>query len=183
MDEYLIDLADNRIATIDFFRQYMAGFLISKRERAMSLCGSDYVRENTTQPPDPDNRDLMCIMFGTTRSIQMERNNTRPYNLFIPVADLAMNYLSTATSRYPLCNDISIDNQTLHFFTENTRTNLSTYNEAFTVDGTVRESTESYLINLILPRETLPGRQHAQFGNSEITGATIYYNNQVTDIY
>ena len=219
MDQHLLDLADNQIDTIEFFRRYNAGFLISRHESAMSLCGSNYVRGvNDTMA---DTEDLMCMMFGTTPLVRAERffndslyritdtiinidlnciadhDQTPYYNTVVgcTIRDLTTEYLDRP--KYPECNEISLDIERilerdpddddnefryvidrLRLVVENETTNLSLYNGTiFRVDGAVRESAILYTV----PNgyNSTFGRQYAEFPNSDITGATIYYNNQV----
>ena len=61
VDDYLIDLSDNQIDTTDFFRQYMAGFLISTRETALTVCRSDDTNFVN---------DAMCQMIQATKTVQ-----------------------------------------------------------------------------------------------------------------
>ena len=74
MDEYLMDFADNQIDTSDFYRRYMAGFMISKREHLVSHCGSNYTRNfNMTLPTffgSLDTKDMMCLMLGFTPIVE-----------------------------------------------------------------------------------------------------------------
>ena len=207
MDEHLISTAD-RTDTIEFFRSYMAGFLISKRERAMSLCGLDYVRGDDENIPDTE--DLMCMMYGATTLVRTEEffyNSMYRLNATddiyvgnclineIPlhrtvvdctISDLAMNYMNG--SQYPDCNDIG--------FEINKRLN-STSNTYYadlldaTTDITMElEDDDQFQVDGAV-RESVAfhavpqeyngtfGRRHFDFANSEIAGVTIYYNNQV----
>ena len=196
MDEHLIRTAD-QADTVEFFRSYMAGFLISKRERAMSLCGSDYVRGND------DNitytKDLMCMMYRATPSVQTEEffyNSTYRLNPTVDIYDesclfnemplhrtvvnctisnLTINY--TSESQYPNCSDIGFEIDSLNFTIENTTTDITMEDDQFQVDGAVRESVAFHAV----PHgyNSTFGRRHFDFANSEITGVTIYYNNQV----
>ena len=221
MDEHLLDVADNQIDTIEFFRRYTAGFLISRHESAISLCGSDYVRGVDDELADTE--DLMCVMFGTTPLVQNETffsntsyrinstinvttadgnstdngcvENGKPYYTTVvncTIQNLTANYLGA--SQYPQCNDTSLKIErnletvpngtsryvvrTLQFDIENETTDLSMYNDSiFRVDGAVKQWA---LLSKVPNTSNITfGRQYAVFPNSDITGATIYYNNQV----
>ena len=205
IDEHLLDIADNRIDTVEFFRRYTAGFLISRRESAMSLCGSDYVRGVDNQTADTT--DLICAMFRTTPLVRTERffsNSVYRFNSTVndasctggsgipfystvvecTIENLTREYLGRA--RYPECNNISLEISRnlenvvnpLRFVIEDSTTDLSIYNGTiFRVDGVIRETALSY--SAPAGFNSTFGRRHAEFSNSDITGATIYYNNQV----
>ena len=209
MDEHLISTAD-QADTVEFFRSYMAGFLISKRERAMSLCGSDYVRGDDDNIPDTE--DLMCMMYGATTSVRTEEffyNSTYRLNATVDIyggsclfnemplhrtvvncaiSALAIDYMNG--SQYPDCNDIGFEinkrlNSTsntyyvdsLDFTIEDATTDITMEDDQFQVDGAVRESVAFHAVPRGYPSTF--GRRHFDFANSEITGVTIYYNNQV----
>ena len=74
VDEYLIDFADNRIDTSDFYRRYMAGFVVSTRENLLTHCGTNYTRSVNTSSSaffaSLDTKDLMCLMLGLTPIVE-----------------------------------------------------------------------------------------------------------------
>ena len=74
VDEYLIDFADNRIETSDFYRRYMAGFVVSTRENLLTHCGTNYTRSVNTSSSafyaSLDTKDLMCLMLGFTPIVE-----------------------------------------------------------------------------------------------------------------
>ena len=214
MDEYLMRLSesDEVDSTVDFFRKYMAGFLISTHETSTSVCGSDYVRDMDDESADTG--DLICTMFRTTPVAREQDyfrdtvyrtsttvNNTatnctisgRPsYQAVVgcTVGNLIDEYPTVTGSRYPECTNVTFQNEinpidndnsvinTLRFVTENVTTDISQDVEGvFQVDGAIRE---------VVSADAQPsgsnatlGRRYAGFGNSEIRGATVYYNNQV----
>ena len=71
VDEELIRLADRVFDTSDFFRRYMAGFVISTRENVVSHCGTDYVR-NVNDFGKLDTKDLMCMMLGFSPIVESD---------------------------------------------------------------------------------------------------------------
>ena len=214
MDEYLISLSESDEVdnTVDFFRKYMAGFLISTHETSMSVCGSDYVRDMDDEL-SADTGDLLCTMFGTTPVAREEdyfrdtvnRASTTVNNTatncaidgppsYQAVVDCTVNnlineYPAMNGSRYPECTNVNFQIErnpiadsvinTLRFVTENVTTNISRDVEGvFQVDGAIREVASA---NARPSGSTATlGRRYAGFGNSEIRGATVYYNNQVT---
>lgn len=206
MDEFLIGLteSDEVDSVIDFFRKYMAGFLISKHETSTSVCETDY--ERGVNDNMADTGDLLCMMYGTTESVRTEDFFTGPvyrepffatppvnctsvfrYESAVSCAFDGLNEMYLNRPSYPDCNDISFDidntvNGTIiRFMIDNNTTDISTYNStingAFQVDGAVREIVSSFAQNSTF------GRRHATFdNNADITGATVYYNNQVCSI-
>ena len=198
MDEHLISTAD-REDTVEFFRSYMAGFLISRRERAMSLCGTNYVRGEDDSMADT--RDLMCMMYGATSQVQMERFFTDtqyrlntivdgdcPLPLYSRVINCTISALVSDYmngSPYPDCNDIGFNitsngnyTETFEFTIEDATTDITMEDDVFQVDGAVREAAGLHAV----PQGHLStfGRRYFDFADSDITGVTIYYNNQVT---
>ena len=211
MDEHLLNVADNGdLDTVEFFRRYTAGFLISRHESATSLCGSDYMRGVDDEIPDTE--DVMCAMFGTTPLVRTERfftdsvyrinstvNVTNAnggtcigedgipyYSTVVGCTIQSLNESYLGASRYPVCNSISLEIErnsdddivvrTSVIGSETT--NLSMYNDSiFRVDGAVKQW--ALLSTVPNGSNSTFGRQYTKFPNSDITGATIYYNNQV----
>lgn len=73
MDEHLLNIVeDGQVdSTVEFFRQYMAGFMISRHETSTSVCGSNYER-GTTDNGTADTSDLLCMMYGATQTVRGE---------------------------------------------------------------------------------------------------------------
>ena len=207
MDEHLLIVAEDQVdSTVEFFRKYMAGFLISTHETSASVCGSDYERsqENATA----DTGDLLCMMFGATNTVREDRFFTNamerqtnatalPLNCTVPIDNNSsrivpyfralncsfsnLNEQYENASRYPDCNDVMFINDTtsISFMLNSTTTNLTHATNGFQVDGGVRDRVSNYSV----PNGASAfGRRHAEIGSSEILGATIFYNNQVITI-
>jgi len=206
VDDYLITLSDRRIDTIDFFRRYMAGFVISKHENSLSVCRTDD-RVNST---DADANDAMCMMIGATPIVDNDPTftdtlirqryiNTSQCTIDgsqvtrmihgIPILtygdavgcvyrDLSVDYVfESGSNRYPDCNNIGFNNQSFSFTIDSsTTTDVSTMTDSsFRVSGSVRQAAES----IADFSSVYFGRVYAPISNTQITGATIYYNNQV----
>lgn len=211
MDEYLIRLSesDSVDSTVDFFRKYMAGFLISRHESTMSLCGSDYDRGVNDSTADTE--DLMCMMYGATNTIRsesffmdtVERQeylNTLPANCIVRDGeDVEVRYASAVScsldglneqynnaSEYDNCNNVNFAlnmvtvNESFMLDSMTTNISLAAGSEPFQVDGAVRDVASSGAV----PDGSSSsfGRRYAEVADSVITGATIYYNNQVIHI-
>ena len=198
VDDYLLDLSDNQIDTTDFFRQYMAGFLISTRETALSVC-----RSNDTDSVN----DAMCQMilateiveddlaFTDTLGRQQYQNST---NCTIEETDriqrmdgirllnyedsvnCAFNGYDTSgpldANDFPNCPNIDFDadnvtNSVFSFVSGNGTTDISQIEANFSVDGAVRNRFEGLGGHF--------GRVYYAPTSTHITGATVYYNNQV----
>ena len=204
VDDHLIRLADRRIDTTDFFRQYMAGFVISKHENSLSVCRTDE-RVNFTMGADAN--DVMCMMIGATpivNSNQAFTNTTfrQQYTNIsnctkegsgltrmihgIPILthestvncayqNLSMKYVfESGSNRYPECSNIGFDSQSLIFTVDNSATDVSTMvDSSFRVSGSARQAADALTDGFYV------GRVYAPISNTQITGATIYYNNQV----
>jgi len=190
VDNYLLDLSDNQIDTTDFFRQYMAGFLISTRETALSVCRSD-------NPYFVDNR--ICQMIRATEIVKEEPVFTQSLqrlnyinsttcttrNLggidvltFQDAVTCSFNgYFQQNAVNFPVCPDFSfdVDNITFSFVADNGMTNDVSQTTAtnFSVDGAVRNNFDGG------DEDKHFGRVHYTPNSTEITGATVYYNNQV----
>jgi len=191
VDDHLIDLSDNQIDTTDFFRQYMAGFLISTRETAVSVCRSDDTNSVN---------DAMCQMIQATKTVQdkpaftdtllrqqyqnatnctkRDTQNT-PVLSYLNAVDCAFeNYSPPFVNSFPNCLtiDFDVDNQTFTFVSDSgNTTDVSQATAAnFSVDGAVRNKFDVPLISM-----SHFGRVHYTPTSTQITGATVYYNNQV----
>jgi len=185
VDDYLIDLSDNRIDTTDFFRQYMAGFLISTRETAVSVCRSDvpYATENKMcqmiratelveeEPVFNDAFQRLNYIDSTECTRESVRNldNLRVLTYEDAVRCAFEGYTQENAINFPVCPDFrfDFDNTTFTFVSDIGMTNDVSAN--FSVDGAVRNYFEGGGGHF--------GRVHHD--SSQITGATIYYNNQV----
>ena len=201
MDEELIRLADRVFDTSDFFRRYMAGFVISTRENAVSHCGTDYVR-NVNDSGKLDTKDLMCMMLGFSPIVESDSLFTDTEFRRSVISnqsrhDLINSFFSNLSNeypnvKYPECNNITLSNASgiyqvsIHIY------NGTSISGSFRVDGSVRQSSDGNMMescdgnmtessdgNMTDPSRTcgLVGRQYAPL--EEITGATIFYNNQV----
>lgn len=202
LDEHLLRFITDQVETVDFFRKYMAGFLISKHETSLSVCGSDHVN-NGMNDEIADTGDLLCAMYGATESVQMEdffTDTVYRQSLSSSIPECTergiVSYLSAVScalgnvteedlskSMYPGCNNIGFNIDTssadekIGFAVEDTTTNVSMYSDTvFQVDGAIRDSS---LNRIPFGSDTTFGRRHAKLGSSNIAGATIYYNNQV----
>ena len=204
MDEHLLNVAEDEVdSTVEFFRKYMAGFLISTHETSASVCGSDYERSQDNATADTG--DLLCMMFGATNTVRDNRfftntterqtnATTLPLNCTVPINNNSsrivpyfralncsfsnLNEQYENASRYPDCNDVMfINNETsISFMLGSMTTDLANATNGFQIDGGVRDIVSNYLVGA-----SEFGRQHAEIGNSEM-GATIFYNNQVITI-
>ena len=204
MDEHLLNVAEDEVdSTVEFFRKYMAGFLISRHETSTSVCGSDYERSQDNATADTG--DLLCMMFGATNTVRDNRfftntterqtnastlplvctvpindNSSRivPYSTALNCSFLNLNKQYENASRYPDCNDVMfINNATsISFMLDSMTTDLTTAIDGFQVDGGVRDTVSNYVVGA-----SAFGRRHAEIGDSEV-GATIFYNNQVITI-
>lgn len=195
MDEHLLNVAEDQAdSTVEFFRKYMAGFLISTHETSASVCRSDYERgaENATA----DTGDLLCMMFGVTNAVREDEYFTdtterqipencnggsiSPYFTALSCSLSGLNGQYGNASRYRDCNDVMFMNDTtsISFMLDNMTTNLANAMNGFQVDGGVRD----IVSNFPIPNEASAfGRQYAEIGSS-VMGATIFYNNQVITI-
>ena len=191
MDEYLLRQSDGPVDTTEFFRQYMAGFVINRRESAVSHCGSSYIRDPSNRMfSTADTRDLLCYILGVNPLVQneslffdsVERQNSvnlcpadfsnMPLLSYSDALQCSLN-VQTGTERYPICDNLVLNDT--NFVIDGTF-DATTLNAGFRLDGTVREISDNFL----LEEQELVGRQYAPIRNTEITGATVYYNNQVS---
>ena len=164
MDEYLIDLADNRIDTSDFFRRYMAGFVISKRENFLTHCGTSYARNVSTPFGSLDNKDLMCLMLGYTPIVETTSLFTNTASRQSLIATLPQNdlcnpgpgepsyvdttlcmftklneaYRTNSTVKYPSCNIFNLTEDYAFIVDRNSVRNVTNIRGDFRVDGAVR---------------------------------------------
>ena len=196
VDERLMEMADSE-DPVQFFREYMAGFVISKRESAVSHCGSRPLSED-----DSDNYvtidDLMCYMLSTTPVVQndpvftdiIQRHNNLTQctgngrsvlsyvdAFFCLSPHLSGQYTQSNTSLYPNCNNTILTtmfDDTMLSLTNKT-TDYTMISNSFEVDGLIRQESDSTTIDGV----GIVGRLYAPYGGAEITGATVYYNNQV----
>ena len=203
VDEELIRLSDRVFDTSDFFRRYMAGFAISKRENAVSHCGTNYVRNISNIVDQLDTKDLMCLMLGFTPIVESNQLFTdtefrrsiisnlsqvndcfsdavmRDQQLNYPetisclfFANLIQAYSLNSTVKYPNCNNISLSDAYEVLVDGGVIEHVANISGDFRVDGAIRQVSDDLNSN-----DDLVGRQYASL--TEITGATIYYNNQV----
>jgi len=198
VDDYLLDLSDNRIDTTDFFRQYMAGFLISTRETALSVCRSDEivsVNNNmcqmilTTEIVEKElaftstldrqqyQGSTSCTMEATERIERMDGIRILNYEDSINCAFDGYNANGPLDAdNFPNCPNISfnannVSNSVFSFVPGSGTTNVSQIDASFSVDGAVRNRFEGGVGHF--------GRVHYTPTSTKITGATVYYNNQV----
>ena len=207
MDEHLLNVAEDEVdSTVEFFRKYMAGFLISRHETSASVCGSDYERSQDNATADTG--DLLCMMFGATDTVRDNRfftntterqtnASTLPLVCTVPINDnssrivpyytalncsfLNLNEQYENALPYPDCNNVMFINDatSISFMLDSMTTDLANAMNDFQVDGGVRD----IVSNFSVPNGASAfGRQHAEIGSSEILGATIFYNNQVVTI-
>ena len=209
VDEELMRLADKRFDTSDFFRRYMAGFVISKRENAVSHCGTNYVRTINSTDDELDTKDLACLMLGFTPIVESNplftdssfrqpiisnfsqfENCTNNRSREGIISCLFLNHLIWAyrmdsNVKYPNCNNISLSDAYEVLVDQGVIEHAANISGDFRVDGAVRQVSD-YLnactnttntTNTTATNGYLVGRQYAPL--TEITGATIYYNNQV----
>ena len=218
MDEYLIYFADNIIDTSDFYRRYMAGFVVSTRERLLSHCGSDYTRNVTSSSSlyDPlDTKDLMCLMLGFTPIVESTSLFTDTAARQSQIAklsginsciadtidtevltyvettncmfyDLVDAYRMNSTVKYPNCSPFDFTNAYTFIVDRNAVIHVANISADFTVDAAVRMVSDFQVVygpdSAVdasgTSEDELVGRQFAPL--TEISGVTIYYNNQVT---
>ena len=202
VDEHLMEMAESE-GIVEFFRKYMAGFVISKRESAVSCCGLVDIDGNI------DNRvgDSMCLMLSTTPVVRNEPlfadsiarqeimindscyNKSRDpfftYERTVSCSlsrDLIFRYDHDPTiAQYPNCNNVTLDFITLSL-EQNAITNFAMIDNNFEVDGIVKRAVNSTIIE---GGNELVGCIYAPYGknteNMEMTGATVFYNNQVAN--
>ena len=197
VDDHLLEMAEDE-GTVEFFRRYMAGFVISKRESAISHCGT--LNDNSNDSISIT--DLMCSMLSVTPVVRneplfgdsiarQEEMDDNCFSRFIGLEQRPLTYESTVTcsvsnlnymynflgaSQYPNCYNVTLDDSKLLLEQDNT-TNFALIDNEFEVDGAVKQETEFKRLGGIQPI----GRMHAPY-NTEMTGATIYYNNQVCNL-
>ena len=184
VDEHLLHLSDGRVDTTEFFRRYMAGFVISKRESAVSHCASKHVRDMNNDVVDT--RDLMCYMLSVNPVVQNESfffdsvarqnmidsdNECLSYQDAVQCASFSL--IDQPRSVYPNCSNAMLIGT--NFVPSDDTFDASLVEASFRVDGAVRQASDTHEVD----QQDLVGRQYATIRNTEITGATIYYNNQV----
>ena len=198
-----MEMADNE-DPVQFFREYMAGFVISKRESAVSHCGWIRFSEfNNDSYVTID--DFMCYMLSTTPVVQndpvftdiTQRHNNltqcsgngrsvlsyeRAVSCLSPhLSDRYSPYAQSNTGLYPNCNDIMLtttlfdDTDHIMLSLTNNITDYTMISNSFEVDGAVRQNSDLTTVDGV----DIVGRLYAPYGGAEITGATVYYNNQV----
>jgi len=187
VDEHLMKTAENE-DTVQFFREYMAGFVISKRESAVSRCGVDPMVNIDVDDFDVTLRDLMCLMISTTPVLRneslfsdsIERQNVYPRDFNIPITyenatsrsvfELENSYREKSTVQYPNCNDTFLNSTMLMLDTSTI--NAMMIDNDFEVDGVIRQVSDIIPVS----GDQLVGRVYVPYSG---TGAIVYYNNQV----
>jgi len=184
----------------------MAGFVISKHENSLSVCRTDD-RVNSTDADANDAICMMigatpivdndpaftntlirqqyiniseCTIDGSrvTRMIHDIPILTYANAIDCAYRNLSLDYVfESGSNRYPECSNIGFNNQSFSFTIDsNTTTDVSTMTDSsFRVSGSVRQAAES----IADFSSAHFGRVYAPISNTQITGATIYYNNQV----
>ena len=199
VDERLMEMAESE-DIVEFFRKYMAGFVISKRESAVSRCGS--IKNDIDNSSDVDIPDLMCFMFSTTPVVRNEsslfadsisrqyRIDDFPCGRFQPfltydsmVSCLYHNFIfeyensGIVHAQYPNCSNVVLNVSTVSFEIGQNTTNTMMIDNNFEVDGTIRRLSGDTNVG----GEPTVGRVYGS--NTEIMAATVYYNNQVIYCY
>lgn len=197
VDERLMEIAEIE-DTVQFFRKYMAGFVISKHESAVSHCGVnvDPIVNNDPYNLDVTLSDLMCLMITTTPVVRNEslfadsigrQNIMNPPQCYVsrelntPLtydsaiscsvsAELIPEYQRQFTAKYPNCNN-TVLNRIMLLLNAST-TNVMMIDNDFEVDGGIRQASDLYPVN----GDQLVGRVYTPYSS---TGAIVYYNNQV----
>ena len=171
VDEYLIDFADNRIDTSDFYRRYMAGFVVSKRENFLTHCGTNYTRSVSSTFASLDTKDLMCLMLGFTPIVESTSlftdtalrqslinelsqndvcfaNTLNPEELDHAETTLCMfskltdAYRTNSTVKYPDCNNFNLTYANTFIVDQNSVRNVANISGDFRVDGAVRSGSD-----------------------------------------
>ena len=190
VDNHLIDLSDNKIDTTDFFRQYMAGFLISTRETALSVCRSydtDSINTKICQMILATEivQDNPVFTESLPRQVYENASNCTKDAINMRVGLGILSYQAAVgcsledsvsrsdTNDLPFCANYTfvIDNDTFSFMSDNGTRDVSQIVANFSVDGAVRDELEEGLNHT--------GRVYYAPTSTQITGATVYYNNQV----
>ena len=201
VDERLMEMAESE-DPVEFFKKYMAGFVISKRESAVSRCGSVNNDISINNADIADIRDLMCFMFSTTQVVRSELlftdSVTRQYRIndlqcsrFKPFltydATVSCSTFNTffiseyensgnTQTQYLNCSNAVLNVNTFSFEIGQNTTSTMMIDDNFEVDGTIRHLSDDIDIEGV----PIVGRIYAPYGsNAEILEATIYYNNQV----
>ena len=145
----------------------------------------------------------MCYMLSTTPVVRTEEiftdtlgrqgeftqcagydSSVVPYERVVSCLsyDVRNTYTQPGTGQYPNCSDTILTSTTFedteHYMLSltNTTTDYTMISNSFEVDGEVRSLSDM----VELQGEQLFGRLHAPYDdNAEVTGATVYYNNQV----
>lgn len=176
VDEYLIDYADNQIDTSDFYRRYMAGFVVSKHENLISHCGANYTRSiSGTFSSSLDTKDLMCLMLGLTSIVEsnslftdtalrqslisaLSQNNicfgntlnAEVLDYFETTAcmlfDLADAYRLNSTVKYPNCSVFTLTDAYTFMVDRSAVRNAASISGYFRVDGAVRMASDFSII-------------------------------------
>ena len=204
VDEHLMEMAESE-DPVEFFRKYMAGFVISKRESAVSHCGSV---NNNISTSDGDIRDLMCFMFSTTPVVRSEPlftdSVTRQYRIDDLQCSRYESFLTYDTTvrcsadsvlygsiseyensgnvqtQYLNCSNTVLNVNRFSFEPGQSTTSTMMIDDNFEVDGTIRYISD----DVDIVGDPIVGRIYAPYGsNAEILGATVYYNNQVINCY
>ena len=195
VDDYLMNLADNEIDTTDFFRQYMAGFLISTRETALSICragnidsvntdicqmilATELVRNVSTfidsLPRQDYQRVSNCTKKVSDRIEEMDGIAVLSYQDAVECA--FEDFFQPNDTDFPTCTgftfQVDVDSETFTFVSDNVDDDVSQIEANFSVDGAVRD-------HFAEEGGGHFGRVHYAPTSTQITGATVYYNNQV----
>ena len=156
VDERLMEMAESE-DIVEFFRKYMAGFVISKRESAVSHCGS--IKNGTN---DADIPGLMCFMFSTTPVVRSEslfadsitrqyiiddsqRKNDTSFLTYDSMVTFFSDQLiyeyensGIVYAQYLNCNNVAFNVNTLSFEIGQSTTNTMMIDNNFEVDGAIR---------------------------------------------
>ena len=176
VDEYLIDFADNRMDTSDFYRRYMAGFVVSKRESLLTHCGSSYTRSfNMSSFGGLDTKDLMCLMLGFTPivgSAPLFTDTVARQPLIAELSQLdscfehtidpeVLDYVETtgcmffnlvqayrlnSTVKYPYCNSFDFTDAYTFIVNRSVVNNITDISADFKVDGAVRQASDIQIV-------------------------------------
>ena len=198
VDERLMEMAESE-GIVEFFRKYMAGFVISKHESAVSHC------ELVDDDDNIDNNrvgDSMCLMLSTTPVVRNEPlfadsiarqeimiNDSCYYGAiesdaivtYKNTVECSLRDFNSTIAQYPNCNNVTLDFITFSL-EQNAITNFAMIDNNFEVDGMVKQAVNPTIIE---GGNELVGRLYAPYGknteNMEMTGATVFYNNQVAN--
>jgi len=173
VDEYLMDYADNKIDTSDFYRRYMAGFVVSKHENLITHCGANYTRNVMSFGFNSlDTKDLMCLMLGFTpivesNSLFTDTESRQSLLTMLSQRDpcfentfnsekldyidttgcmffkLVDAYRTNSTVKYPDCNSFSFTDAYTFIVNGSAVENVANISGDFRVDGAVRLASDN----------------------------------------